>query len=157
MAAARPLLKKITPSLQRSLLLPNYPGIQSRIRLPTPYLRGGDGKDRVVGDVKREEIWGKSIAELWKGKIEDDIDPRWQAWVESRHKLWKQKDEEHQRRDLQINWAVLDQHEMYEKMRPWIGEEIMELLKKERPVWLIRSSTASENKTVHPKFWSCLN
>lgn len=99
-------MKKITPVLQRSLLLPNYPGIQSRIRRPTPYLRA-DGKDKILGDVKREEIWGKSIAELWKGEIEDDMDSRWMDWVELRHKLWKQKDEEQQRRDLQVRWSYL--------------------------------------------------
>ncbi|XP_026415377.1 putative F-box protein At1g31000 [Papaver somniferum] len=101
MEAAKPLLWTISPTLQTNLL-PNYPGIRSH----TPYLRG-DGKIRVGGDGKKKEIWGTSIAELWNGKIKDDVDPRWRAWVESSHESWNQKNEEQQRRDLQVRWSIL--------------------------------------------------
>ncbi|MCL7041795.1 hypothetical protein MKW94_010007 [Papaver nudicaule] len=33
---------------------------------------------------------------------------------------------------LKINWAVFDQHELHEKMRPSMTKEVMELLKKEK-------------------------
>ncbi|KAI3878428.1 hypothetical protein MKW98_001843 [Papaver atlanticum] len=33
---------------------------------------------------------------------------------------------------LEINWAIFDQHELHEMMRPWIREEVMKLLKKEK-------------------------
>ncbi|KAI3984630.1 hypothetical protein MKX01_003993 [Papaver californicum] len=33
---------------------------------------------------------------------------------------------------LEINWAVFDQHELHEKMRPWIRNEVTELLKMEK-------------------------
>ncbi|KAI3901669.1 hypothetical protein MKW92_053506, partial [Papaver armeniacum] len=33
---------------------------------------------------------------------------------------------------LEINWAVFDQHELHEKMRPWIRKEVIEILKKEK-------------------------
>ncbi|KAI3839656.1 hypothetical protein MKX03_011276, partial [Papaver bracteatum] len=99
--AARPLLGTISPALQTNLL-PKYPRLQRRIRPPPLYLSlSGDWKDRIGGDGKKEEIWGTSIAELWKGKIEDEGDRRWRAWVESSHESWKQKNEEQQRRDLQ--------------------------------------------------------
>ncbi|KAI3839657.1 hypothetical protein MKX03_011277, partial [Papaver bracteatum] len=104
--AARPLLWKISPALQTNLL-PNYPGIlppplylrgDGKIRRPPLYLRGNG---EIRGADKKEEIWGTSIAELWKGNIEDETDPRWMNWAESSHELWNQKNEEQQRRDLQ--------------------------------------------------------
>lgn len=33
---------------------------------------------------------------------------------------------------LEINWAVFDQHEVHEKMRFWITNKVMELLKTEK-------------------------
>ncbi|KAI3853819.1 hypothetical protein MKX03_000924 [Papaver bracteatum] len=33
---------------------------------------------------------------------------------------------------VEINWAVFDQHELHEKMSPWIRKEVIKLLKKEK-------------------------
>ncbi|KAI3851912.1 hypothetical protein MKW98_019911 [Papaver atlanticum] len=33
---------------------------------------------------------------------------------------------------VEINWAIFDQHELHEKMSPWIRKEVMRLLKKEK-------------------------
>ncbi|KAI3946249.1 hypothetical protein MKW92_035702 [Papaver armeniacum] len=33
---------------------------------------------------------------------------------------------------LEINWAIFDQHELHDMMRPWIREEVLKLLKKEK-------------------------
>ncbi|MCL7042319.1 hypothetical protein MKW94_028441 [Papaver nudicaule] len=50
-------------------------------------------------------------------------------------------------------WAML----FFEIQKLEEEKKLWTFLRRKRQVWLIRSSTSSKLKTVHPKCWSCSN
>ncbi|KAI3849166.1 hypothetical protein MKX03_014658 [Papaver bracteatum] len=58
----------------------------------------------IVTDTTRHE-WDKKVRS--RDQRDSDIDQRWEDWVFSSHVSWMQKNEEEQRRDLDMRWKYL--------------------------------------------------
>ncbi|MCL7021876.1 hypothetical protein MKW94_022719 [Papaver nudicaule] len=85
---------------------------------------------RLVSDDESEKlfrnIWAKLFSEI---KKLEEVNGKKPLGVEIFIDTPKTKEEV---LSLEINWAVFDQHELHDKMRPWIRRDVKELLKTEK-------------------------
>ncbi|KAI3936310.1 hypothetical protein MKW92_001573 [Papaver armeniacum] len=85
---------------------------------------------RLVNEVESESLFRNMWEMLFSSiKFFEKIDRRKPLGVEIFNDTPKTKEEV---LSLEINWVIFDQHDLRETMRPWIREEVMKLLKKEK-------------------------
>ncbi|KAI3834450.1 hypothetical protein MKX03_032561 [Papaver bracteatum] len=84
----------------------------------------------LVNEVESESLFRNMWEMLFSSiKFFEKIDRRKPLGVEIFNNTPKTKEEV---LSFEINWVIFDQHDLRETMRPWIREEVMKLLKKEK-------------------------